>query len=401
MNRKIPFSAALVLVLIAVFLTYQIVTVSDEAKYNKIVDSFKVQPSDYPKLEELQDLVETKFVKEIDEDYLTTSLIYGYVLGLRDPYANYYTSDAFRDLNESLYGNLTGIGVRVTTEVVDDVERIVIFEVMDSSPAKEAGIMPGDILYSVGGVLYSELGYDGAMNAMLGEEGTVLTFEVLRGDRVVEFTLERRHFETQSVFYKMTDANANIGYIRIYEFSTSTVLQFKNAVDALIAEGATKLIFDVRNNLGGKYDSILSILDYLLPEGPIITTIDKSGNRSTDYSDENSIDLPMVVLANGQTASAAELFVASLIDYEKAIFIGTKTFGKGTVQEIFPLSDGSAVKFSTNYYLPPSEKSYDGVGIYPTDGYEIELDKKYPNIYLSGEKKDTQLSAAIKYLNSK
>ncbi len=399
MNKKIPFSASLVLMLIAALLTYQIVTVSLDAKYNKIISKFTVQPMENPKLLEIEQLVEDNFVKPIDNEYLSNSLIYGYVFGLGDNYANYYTAEGYQEYVESLQGALTGIGIRVTSELLDDgiTDRIVIFEVMENSPAKEAGVKAGDILWSVEGTLYSDLGYEKAVEMMLGEAGTTLKFEVLRSGKVLEFTIERRLFESQLVSYKLTDSNAKIGYIRIYQFGTSTISQFKNAVDSLMNQGAEKFIFDVRNNPGGEYVSITSILDYLLPEGDIIITTDKNGTEVVEKSDKNHLDVPMVVLANSSTASAAELFVAGLVDYEKAVFIGDTTYGKGTVQKTFPLSDGSAVKFSTNYYLPPSRVSYDGVGIKPT--YSVELSEEAAaRFYLISEAEDAQLQAGIEYL---
>lgn len=399
MNRKIPFSACIVLMLIAALLTYQIVTVSDEVKYNKAMSDFTVQPLENPKLAEIAKLVDGYYVKDIDNKYLEDSLVYGYVFGLGDLHANYYSVENYREYIESLQGALTGIGVRVTLETLEDgvTDRIVIFEVMNNSPAKDAGVLPGDIIYSVEGTLYSELGYDKTVELMLGEEGTELTFEVMRGDSIVEFKIERRYFESQLVSYKTTDANATIGYIRIYQFGTSTISQFKNAVEDLKSKGVTKLIFDVRNNPGGEFVSITSILDYLLPEGEIIITKDKYGNEQVEMSDKNEIDMPMVVLANESTASAGELFTAALMDYNKAIFIGTTTYGKGTVQKTFPLSDGSAVKFSTEYYLPPSRVSYDGEGIKPD--IEVTLsEESAKSFYLIDESQDEQLSAAIEYL---
>lgn len=399
MNRKIPFSACLVLMLIAALLTFQIVVVYDEVKYNKAMSDFTVQPLENPKLAEIAELVDGYYVKDIDKKYLEDSLVYGYVFGLGDLHANYFTAETYREYIESLQGALTGIGVRVTLETLDDGEtdRIVIFEVMDNSPAKEAGVLAGDIIYSVQGTLYSELGYDKTVDMMLGEEGTMLTFEVLRGDKVVEFNITRRFFDSQLVSYKTTDANATIGYIRIYQFGTSTISQFKNAVERLKAQGCTKLIFDLRNNPGGEYVSITSILDYLLPEGEIIITKDKNGNEVVERSDKNEVDMPMVVLANESTASAGELFTAALMDYDKAVFIGTTTYGKGTVQKTFPLSDGSAVKFSTEYYLPPSRVSYDGEGIKPD--IEVQLSEEAAKrFYLIEESEDAQLMAAIDYL---
>ncbi len=400
MKRKLPFSACLVLMLITALLTYQVVTVADEAKYNKIIGEFTFSPADDPKLDEIKKIVESDYVNEIDEEYLTTSLVYGYVFGLKDPHAAYYTKEQYTEKISELNGNLTGIGIRVFLQELDEeTDQIVIFEVMEGSPAEGAGIKAGDIIYSVDGVLYSELGYEETVNRIIGDAGTSVTFEVMRNKRVKEFTIERKLFESQLVSYKISDTNANVGYIRIYEFGTSAVAQFKRAVESLKTQGATKLVFDVRNNPGGELTTITSILDYLLPEGPIITMTDKSGESTVYSSDKNEVALPMAVLANGSTASAAELFTASLVDYDKAIFVGNKTYGKGTVQTTYELSDKSAVKFSTQHYLPPSGISFDGIGLYPTEGYDITLsEEEQRNFYLLSEEEDPQLMAAINYL---
>lgn len=400
MKRKLPFSACLVLMLITALLTYQVVTVADEAKYNKIIGEFTFSPADDPKLDEIKKIVESDYVNEIDEEYLTTSLVYGYVFGLKDPHAAYYTKEQYTEKISELNGNLTGIGIRVFLQELDEeTDQIVIFEVMEGSPAEGAGVKAGDIIYSVDGVLYSELGYEETVNRIIGDAGTSVTFEVMRNKRVKEFTIERKLFESQLVSYKISDTNANVGYIRIYEFGTSAVAQFKRAVESLKTQGATKLVFDVRNNPGGELTTITSILDYLLPEGPIITMTDKSGESTVYSSDKNEVALPMAVLANGSTASAAELFTASLVDYDKAIFVGNKTYGKGTVQTTYELSDKSAVKFSTQHYLPPSGISFDGIGLYPTEGYDITLsEEEQRNFYLLSEEEDPQLMAAINYL---
>lgn len=385
--------------LVAALLTFQIVITLDEVKYNKVMSGFTVKPLENPKLKEVEELVSQYYVKDIDPEFLSDAMIYGYILGLGDIHANYFTAEAYKEYIQSLQGSLTGIGIRVTLETLDDGEtdRIVIFEVMNNSPAKEAGILPGDIVYSVEGTLYSELGYDGTVEKMLGEEGTILKFEVLRGNSIVEFQIERRYFESQLVSYKMTDSHSDIGYIRIYQFGTATISQFKDAVESLREQGATKLIFDLRNNPGGELISITSVLDYLLPEGEIIITQDKNGNEVVSRSDKNEIDLPMAVLADEATASAAELFTAALMYYDKAVFVGKTTYGKGTVQRTFPLSDGSAVKFSVENYLPPSRVSYDGEGITPD--IEVELPEELlGRFYLMEESEDTQLQAAIDYL---
>ena len=395
MNRKIPFSACIVLMLIAAIFTYQITTISIESRYAGKVSSVSKTPSDDPKLAEAKYYIKNYYVKDYNEDDVNDAAVIGYILGLKDPHSSYYTKEQFDELTDTTQGGATGIGIRIFNNAKTD--EMTIFEVVRSSPAEESGILPKDVITSVDGKPYNELGYEGAYNALLGKEGETVEIGIKRGNEQITANVTRRHFEQQTVTARLCETNKSIGYVKIYSFDNSTTNQFKNAVEELLELGANSFIFDVRSNPGGTLDSVSKILDYLLPAGPIIRMVDKNGETEIMKSDSAELSCPMVVLANGSSASAAELFTSALMDYNKATFIGTKTYGKGTIQTSFKLSDGSGMRLSTQYYLPPFSASFDGLGIEPD--IEIQLsEESMATFYLLGETEDEQLAAAIDYL---
>ena len=395
MNRKIPLSACFVLVLLAAIFTYQMTYISTEQAFAKKAESILLTPSDNPKLSEAMSYVESMYVKDIDKEYLGDATLLGYILGLRDKHSSYYTKDQYAELNNSMNGNITGIGIRVFTNAYTNA--MTVYEVMADTPADKAGIQKGDVIDSVNGKPYSELNFDGAYDELLGPEGNSVNVTVLRDGNTLSFDIIRKAFENKTVSYKLCETDQTIGYVKIHDFFANTAEQFKSAVEELLEQGAKSFIFDVRNNGGGRLDAIEEILDYLLPQGPIIRMIDKNDRTEIKYSNKSELSVPMVVLANSESASASELFTSALMDYDKATFIGEKTYGKGTVQNIYPLSDGSAIRISVAYYLPPYSPSFDEIGIQPD--IEVKLsEESIKNFYLLNETEDEQLFAAINYL---
>jgi carboxyl-terminal processing protease len=276
---------------------------------------------------------------------------------------------------------------------------IEVVAVMPGSPAEAGGMLAGDYIYKVEGEFISALGYGESVNRIKGEKGTTVNLTVLRDGSELELSFMRQEVRTQSVKYRM--AAPDIGYIRITQFNKETPDGFLAAVNELESEGALKYIFDVRFNPGGDLEGVTKTLDLLLPEGPIIRYTYKNGAEEIISSDEGEIIAPMAVLMNESTASAAELFCAALKDYEKAVLIGAKTFGKGTMQGIYPLSDRvTAFKISNAVYSPPFGECYDGIGIYPHIEAGLPEDllktKRFENIT---DEEDTQLAVAIKALS--
>ncbi len=354
------------------------------------------------KLSTIDSVYRYYYYNDIDEEQLNEYIIRGYVAGTGDAYGDYFTAEEYELLTADTNAEMQGIGVNVIFNT--DYGLIEVLNVMPDSPALEAGVEPGDLIVYVGEEKESvaELGYTMAVSKMQGKAGTTAVFTVLRGENyseTVEFSIVRGYVTEVTVLHHLCATDPTVGIIKITGFDLGTPQQFKDAVTGLTDAGATRLVFDVRYNPGGDLTSITTILDYLLPEGPIIRMVDKAGNEESISSDASELDMPMAVLANGSTASAAELFTSALKDYKKAVFVGETTYGKGSMQSILQLGDGSAIKLTTKMYFPPFSDSYEGIGIVPD--LEVAMDESLANknIYKITDEEDTQLQAAIAWLN--
>ncbi len=405
MSKKLPIGTVVVLVLLAVLLSFQITYLAVNNIYSKKLSEATAEANSYKKLAAVDNIARSLYVGNIDEDSLSDSLIAGYIAGLGDKYSTYMNSEYFKEVMNDQNADLVGIGVLVISNA--EIGALEVAGVMPDSPALTAGLVPGDLIVRVDEESVKELGYYVAIDKMKGGEGTAARFTVLRADEngvynEKNFEILRAHVTEQSVMhhrYKNADGtDSDIGIIKILQFDKKTPEQFKAAVSELTDSGVSKLIFDVRYNPGGELGSITGILDYLLPEGPIIRTVDRDGNWDTEYSDALSIELPMAVVVNENTASAAELFTSALKDYKKAIIVGNVTYGKGTMQSVIPLDDGSAVSISTKMYYPPYSDNYEGVGVQPDVAVDMSDELKNVNIYKITDEQDTQLQAAINAL---
>lgn len=394
MSKKISIGTAVILMLLAVLVTFQLTFMALSNKYQSELNELTVSQDIYAKLAAVDELYRTLYIGEIDEKTLTDNLIRGYVLGTGDKYAYYLDEEQFAEMMASNNAELQGIGIMVIYQN----DMIEIISVMPDSPALEAGLEPGDIIAYVGGESVAELGYTAAVNRLQGEAGTLAEFTVQRGDELIDFSIERGYVNEQSVMYHVYEPDPTIGIVKILSFNLGTPEQFKSACEELIAGGVTKFVFDVRYNPGGDLESITEILDYLLPEGPIVRIVDAEGNEDVRYSDASELDMPMCVLVNSSTASAAELFSSALQDYDKAELVGTVTYGKGTMQTIIRLADNTGLGISYRMYNPPYSDNYEGVGVQPD--YVVEMDESVAdkNIYKITDEEDTQLQKAIELL---
>lgn len=335
---------------------------------------------------------------EWSEEGVLDMLYRSYIASLNDPYAAYYSPEEYAAELSDRQGNKVGIGI----QVIYDSENMIIniISVIPGSPAESAGILPGDRIVAVDGIRLSQAGYVGTVNAIAGEIGTDVVITVLREDREMEITVTRNTYVNVSVFGSMC-SDSKTGLIRITGFDGATPDQFKAAVDGLFEEGAERLIFDVRDNGGGSLSSVLSVLSYLIEKDQVlIRTYDKDGNFTTDCSDdEHTVDCPMVVLTNGNTASAAELFTSCLRELKGATLVGTTTFGKGCMQSYFNLPNGGGMKLTYKMYNPPSDVSYHGIGIIPD--VTVEPDPAYVgrSPSLLTEEQDLQLQKGIAAFN--
>ena len=354
------------------------------------------------KLEQIQDIIDKKYLFEekIDTSEEEAGIYQGFLSGLNDPYAVYYTPDELTSFLDETNGSYCGIGALVSQNVQTGVSTIV--RVFEGSPAEEAGILPGDALYKVDGT--EVIGMDLSLlvnNYVKGEEGSQLTITVYRenSDEYKDITLTRRPIDVQTVSGKMLDEE--IGYISVVEFDRVTADQFKSKIEGLQGEGMKRLIIDLRNNPGGEVTTVVSMADYILKDGGrILTVANKKGTEETyDAEDGHSLEIPMVVLVNGNSASASEVFTGAMKDYGVATIVGTKTFGKGIVQTLMPLSDGSAIKLTTDHYYTPNGNDIHGKGIEPD--LEVELDEEAAQEVVIPEEKDNQLQKAVEVVKGK
>lgn len=341
---------------------------------------------------------------DLNTDDIVTGMLDGFAYGTGDRYAEYYTAEEYALFTEESNGEMQGVGVNIIFNA--DYNAIEIINVMKDSPAMESGVLPGDLIIAVGSgedaQSVADLGYTPAVALLQGLAGTLCEFTVVRGENYEEtvvFSIERRKVTVETVECHIYEKDNTIGIIEISEFDKITPTQFFEAMDALMAQGAKKFIFDVRNNPGGDLTAICEILDFILPEGPIIRMKDKAGNESVISSGGEEFDAPMAVLCNGNSASAAELFTSAMMDYEKAVVVGTTTYGKGSVQTIYSLPDGGGVKMTTRMYFPPFSEGYDGIGITPDIQVEMPEELKNVNLYKVSDADDVQLQRAIQYLN--
>lgn len=370
---------------------------------SEIIEYYNTLPEDqrnydmYLKLCELEKWYRAYYVKanEMDNDKITHMVANGFIAGVGDKHGEFYTADDFAALTSQTQGNTVGIGVYVRLD--PDTMCIKVLTVMKDSPALDAGVKAGDIITHVDGQSVIELGYYEAINRVAGKEGTNVELTVLRDGQTMTFVATRRRVETETVYFHKHEADPTVGVVRIIEFNNSTPNQFKNAVNTLLNDqGCTSLVFDMRSNPGGTLESVVEMLDFLLPRGDVVYVTDKDGIVLEKYvSDDSCIDVPMAVLTDGNTASAAELFTCALRDYEKAIIVGTTTYGKGSVQSLIELEDGTGLRFTTYLYSPPKSENYDGVGIVPDVIVELDellIDKNYFEIT---DAEDNQLKAAL------
>ncbi|MBR4959491.1 MAG: S41 family peptidase [Clostridia bacterium] len=351
------------------------------------------------KLAEVDYLYRNYYIGEMDDEQLLDMVIAGYVAGTGDEYAAYYNAEDFQIFMTDLEGEMAGIGINVIQNTEYNV--IEVLNVMPDSPALEAGVQVGDLIISVGEEKepVELLGYYAAVAKLQGVAGTEAVFTVARGEgytETVDFRITRAKITEQTVMYHIYEPDPSIGVIKITGFDHKTPEQFVAAVEDLTgSKGCEKLIIDLRYNPGGELSSIVTVLDYLVPKGPIIRIFDADGNQVDEYNSEaTELNVPMAVLVNGSTASAAELFTSALRDYDKATIVGTTTYGKGCMQTTVPLSDGGGVSITYRMYSPPFSDNYHGVGIVPDVVVELDEALKNKNIYKITDWEDNQLAAA-------
>jgi carboxyl-terminal processing protease len=392
MNKKMSLGAAISLMALTAAVAITITAFFVMRSLNVSITDFSQRSAMFKKLADVDATVRSKYVGPIDENKLVDNTITGYVNGLNDKYGFYLNADDYNSIKLSNEGQSVGIGVNVISSTDGYVK---VVSVISGSPSEKAGVKVNDEITAIGGDDVKSLGYASAVNMLKGSEGSTAAFTVKRDNSTLSFSIIRKKYDVSTVSSKLI---GNLGYVKIVEFDSNTASEFSTQVDDLVSKGAKGLVFDVRNNPGGLLESVEKMIDKLVPTGPVVRAKYKDGTMKVLYtSDANQIDLPMAVLTNQNSASAAELFTAALKDYGKAKSIGTKTYGKGTMQEICDLSDGTALDLSVAYFYPPKSDNFEGKGVTPDIPVELS-EEKQQNFYSLDESNDDQLMAAITYI---
>lgn len=350
------------------------------------------------KLEEIETLIQERYIGETDHQALLDGAAAGMVEGAGDKWSYYIPADEYQDYMDRFANSYVGVGITVMQE--EDQSGYRIQSVVPGGPAEEAGLLPGDLLFQVEGVPVGQMDVDEVHSRVVGEEGTQVELTVMRQGEHRTFQVERRRVETPVVEYEMLDGN--IGLIRIDNFNSKASAESIQAIEALRSAGAEKLIFDVRYNPGGYAHELVALLDYLLPEGDLFRSQSYTGEESVDRSGPEYLDMPLAVLVNADTYSAAEFFAAAIQEYEAGVIVGQNTTGKGRYQVTYELDDGSAVNLSVGRYCTPNGVDLTDVGVTPDVRVTVD-EETYWEIYagLVDPADDIQIQAAIEALNKK
>lgn len=356
---------------------------------NKIVD-LKTEM----KLKMIESIIDKNYlyIDDVDEEEMRDSLIAGYVDGLNEPYTVYYNEEETTALFETTSGEFGGVGITIMQDVTT--MQMTFSTIHKDCPGEEAGFRVGDILYKVDGEDVTGQNLDHVITKIRGEVGSQVELTVLRGDKFEEYsaTLTRTLIQNQSVEHKMLDNK--IGYIKVTGFEDTTVGQFEEALLDLKGQKMESLIIDLRGNPGGNLSVVVEMCDMILPEGTIVSVEDRNGKGEVFTSDEeHQLNVPLAVLINGNSASASEIFAGAVKDYGIGTLVGTTTFGKGIVQNIYGLPDNTSFKITSSEYFTPNGTNIHGVGVEPDVVIEFEYDEENPE-------SDNQLDKAVEILKN-
>ncbi|MBE6542813.1 MAG: S41 family peptidase [Ruminococcaceae bacterium] len=394
MNKKVSLGTTVFLCILVGIISFMSAWTITRGSYNNKINELYLQYPEAMKLMEIIDYYESYYIGALDMEETEALAAKGFVHGTGDTYGYYYTPEEYAELIASNNGEYVGIGVMVSYEREDG---LLIEHVIPESPAEKAGLKDGDLVIKVADIP-AESGIEKMRDAILGEEGSSVDIVVIREGKEITVKAVRGTYVMESVFSGYIEEE-KIGFIRIFSFDNTTADQFEKALTELKGKGAESFIFDMRDNGGGLLSSLIDVLECMLPKDSLVTTSTMKNGKTTEYKTKkgtDSFDYPTAILINGNTASAAELFTSALRDYDMAVIVGEKSYGKGVMQSTVELSDGSALKLTTAYYSSPKGENYDGVGIKPN----VEAVTEDSSIsYYELDMSDAVIKAAIKELS--
>ena len=345
-------------------------------------------------LDTYRSVINKYYLGEVDEESLKEGAIQGYIEGLGDPYTEYISKEDMEDYLQDTMGNFVGIGIYMVQDTKTN--QIMVLSPIKGSPAERAGIKPGDYIISVNGEECTASDMTVIATKIKGEEGSTVKLQILRGEETLDFEITRENVIINPVEEEVLENN--IGYIEFSSFDEDTAEQFKTKFEELQAQGITSLIIDLRNNGGGIVEEALDIAGYIADKDSVLLyEVDKDNNEEVEKNDDNPIiNMPVIIWTNENTASSSEILAGALKDLGKAKIVGTTTYGKGVIQQILTLPDGSGLKITTEKYLTPNRTEINEVGIEPDE--TVELPESVESIFNVERSQDTQLQKAIEML---
>lgn len=388
---------SIMLIIVVALITFILTTLymSKNTGKSKYVTFSGINAKLMSKISAVKSILDRKYISKINEEDLINGAVQGYVAGLGDEYTQYFTKEEMEDFMAETEGNYVGIGIYMYKDTVNN--NVVILYPIKGSPAETVGLSTGDIIRKVDGIEYTGVDFEKISTYIKGKEGTKVNLEIEREGKILTFEVERRSIELYPIESEILENN--VGYIRISSFDENCAEEFKEKYNKL--NNIKGLIIDLRNNGGGIVAEALEIADYVLEKDKVmLITKDKNGTEEVEKSIQKPIiNIPIVILTNENTASASEILAAALKDNNKAIIVGEKTYGKGVIQELITLSDGSGIKVTTEEYYTPNRNKINEVGITPDK--EVCLPEDVISSSLVERKDDTQLKEAINVLSSK
>ncbi len=399
-KKKYSIYRTIMIVVLTAFITFMITTLVGYNYVTKgegadlLIRETSSEQDLATQLEKYRSIINQYYLGEVNDDDLKEGAIKGFVEGLGDPYTEYISKEEMEEYMQDTLGNYVGIGIYM---VLDEEEgKIKVLSPMKGSPAEQAGIQPGDIIETVDGETYTKEEMSEVSNKIKGKEGTTVKIGIKRGEESLEFEVKRENIKVNPVEGKVLENN--IGYIQFSSFDETTAEDFNAKYEELQKQGITSLIIDLRNNGGGLVDQAIDIADlFVEKDTPLLYEVDKDGNEEVTKAEKDvTITMPTIILTNENTASASEILAGALKDLGKAKIVGTKTYGKGVIQEILTLKDGSGIKITTEEYQTPNHNKINKVGIEPDE--MVELPETVTNILNVPENQDTQLQKAIELL---